>query len=320
MCSRPSASRNVVCSSGKLGDFLLDPHGHGQHAILPLRLHERLCERPLAVRVVLVRVREEEHRLRREEPPLGEPLELLRREPRLLDPRAPLDRRDRPRPDVPLLEPGLPVLRDLVPPLEPAVRGVQVRKQQLGLHDAHVAQGIGRTRRVRDVLVREAAHDVEDGVHVAQVREELVPEAFTLRRALHEPRDVHEADRGRSRLLGAENRGEVRQLGVGDGGDPDVLIDGAERVVRDGRARVRQRVQQRGLAHVRQPGDPHRERHDASSARQRAAMRSAVMRMTACTSLSAPVATSRMRSASMYAGVVAMRFSASMTTSVTFAS
>ena len=45
-----------------------------------------------------------------------------------------------------------------------------------------------------DVRVLEAADHLHDGVHLADVREELVAEAFALARALHEAGDVHELD------------------------------------------------------------------------------------------------------------------------------
>ena len=48
---------------------------------------------------------------------------------------------------------------------------------------------------VVDVRVLEAAHDLHDGVHLADVGEELVAEALALARALHQAGDVHELDR-----------------------------------------------------------------------------------------------------------------------------
>ena len=48
-----------------------------------------------------------------------------------------------------------------------------------------------------DVLVLEAADDLDDGVHFADVGQELVAEAFALARALDEAGDVDELDRRR---------------------------------------------------------------------------------------------------------------------------
>jgi len=49
---------------------------------------------------------------------------------------------------------------------------------------------------VHDVRVLEAAHHVRDGVAFADIGEELVAQAFALRCAGHEPRDIDELDRG----------------------------------------------------------------------------------------------------------------------------
>ena len=81
--------------------------------------------------------------------------------------------------------------------------GREVRERELGVDRLDVGQRIDLARHVDDVVVLEAAHDVRDRVGLADVGEELVAEAFALRRAGDEPRDVDELDRRRDDLLAA---------------------------------------------------------------------------------------------------------------------
>jgi hypothetical protein len=67
---------------------------------------------------------------------------------------------------------------------------------------------------------------------LADVGEELVAQAFALRRALHDPGDVHEGHRRGQQSLGAEDAGELCEPGVGQVHDADIGLDRGERVVR----------------------------------------------------------------------------------------
>ena len=134
--------------------------------------------------------------------------------------------------------------------------GGQVREAQLEVDDFAVADRIDRAHDVLDVVVLEAADDVHDGVHLADVGEELVAESFALAGALDQPGDVDELDRGGDGGLGFDQGGEGVEPGVGDGDDAGVGVDGGEGIVRDQRAGVGQGVEERRLADVRQSDDP----------------------------------------------------------------
>ena len=61
----------------------------------------------------------------------------------------------------------------------------------------NVAHGVDATHSCADDIgIIKAADDVDDGVRVADVAEELVAETLALRRALDKTRDVHKFDRG----------------------------------------------------------------------------------------------------------------------------
>ena len=106
-----------------------------------------------------------------------------------------------------------------------------------------------------DVGVIKAANDMNNGVGIADIAEELVAETFALRRALDETRDIHELDRGRGILFRLVHLREIVQPRVRHGDDADVRLDRAERIVRRLRPGVCQRIEKRALAHIGQTHD-----------------------------------------------------------------
>ena len=116
---------------------------------------------------------------------------------------------------------------------------------------------------VHDVLVGEAAHHLDDGVDFADVLQELVAQALTLRGALHQAGDIHELEGRGNDHLGLGELRERRQPIVGHHHDADVGLDGAERIVRGlGLASLGEGVEERGLANVRQADDAGTEHGD----------------------------------------------------------
>jgi hypothetical protein len=118
---------------------------------------------------------------------------------------------------------------------------------------------------VHDVVVLEHADDLADGVGLADVGEELVPQSLTLRGPAHEPGDVDERHGGRHRLLGREHLGEHPQPRVREVHHTDVRVDGREGVVRREDRILGQRVEERRLADVGQPDDADGESHEVES-------------------------------------------------------
>ena len=96
---------------------------------------------------------------------------------------------------------------------------------------------------------------MDDGVALADVAEELVAEAGTLACALDKTRDIDKFDDGGSLLLGSIHLGELVEALVRNGHHADVRLDGAEGVVGAFRARVGDRVEESGLADIRQSDD-----------------------------------------------------------------
>ena len=139
---------------------------------------------------------------------------------------------------------------------EGRLQGLHVGQHQLDLDRLDVRERLDRARHVDHVGVLEAADDLEDGVDLADVAEELVAEPFPFARPLHDPGDVHEAERRGDELLGDDVLADHRQAIVGDAHDPFVRLDGAEGVIRAlGCLGAREGVEQGALAHVGQTDD-----------------------------------------------------------------
>ena len=104
------------------------------------------------------------------------------------------------------------------------------------LHELVVDRGVARAAVGQQVVARLHRHDVQQRAGALEVREELVPEAHALGRALEQPGHVRD---GQLRAVVRLDRAELR-------------LDGGERVVGHLRARVRDAVEQRRLARVRE--------------------------------------------------------------------
>ncbi len=95
---------------------------------------------------------------------------------------------------------SLPVARLRVL-LGAALQALEVGEHQFGLDRLGVGHRIDAAFDMGDVAVFEAAQHVYDGVDFADIGEELVAEAFALRRAAHQACDVDEGDARRDQLL-----------------------------------------------------------------------------------------------------------------------
>ena len=80
---------------------------------------------------------------------------------------------------------------------EPFLHGFQIGQHQFGVDDFDVAHGINVAGDMMNVRVLEAADDLDDGVHFADVREKFVAQTFALRRAFDQAGDVHKLNRRR---------------------------------------------------------------------------------------------------------------------------
>ena len=103
---------------------------------------------------------------------------------------------------------------------------------------------------MRHVLVRKTAHHVHDRVHFADMRQKFIAQPFAPGRALDQSRNVHEFDDRGGYFFAVVQGGEFIEPLVGYRHHAHVGLDGAERIIRGLCARVRDRVEKSGFAHV----------------------------------------------------------------------
>ncbi len=138
---------------------------------------------------------------------------------------------------------------------------LQVLQEELGVDHFHVAHRIDFARHVRHLVIFEAAHDVNDGVHFADIGEELIAQSLALGGAFHEAGNVDKLDGGGSGLGGAGQLGDPREPLVRNGHDAHVGVDRAERIVFGRGPGVAQCIEDRRLADVGEADEAALERH-----------------------------------------------------------
>ena len=155
-----------------------------------------------------------------------------------------------------------PLLAFLAKRIAAALQAFHVGDHQLGLDRVCVADGIDAALDVHHVGVFETAQHIGDGVDFADVAEKLVAEAFALGGAAHEPGDVDERQPRRNRSSRARDLAQLVEARIGHADVTDVGLDGAKGIVGSlRRRRLRQRVEEGGLADVRQAHDAAFETH-----------------------------------------------------------
>ncbi len=114
-----------------------------------------------------------------------------------------------------------------------------------------------------DVIVFKAAQNMHNGVDFADIGKELVAQAFTFGSSAHQTCNINEVDAGRDDFLRACDFRNAILTWIGNRHFASVWFDGAERIVCSlCCGRLGQRVEERGLADVRQADDAAFETHD----------------------------------------------------------
>jgi hypothetical protein len=145
---------------------------------------------------------------------------------------------------------------DLLLLRELALDGLEVLELQLCVNDILVGCGVyGSIALTYDVIVVEAADDVDDGVALTDVTEELVAEALTLGGTLHQSGDIYDLTRCGHDTSRMDDLSELRQTLVGYGDDTEVGFNRTEGEVGCLCLSARQAVEKRGFADVRQAHD-----------------------------------------------------------------
>ena len=112
-----------------------------------------------------------------------------------------------------------------------------------------------------DIVVDESADDLTDGIGFADVREELVAQAFPFGGAAHDSSDVDEIDGGIEDAFGGEDLRQPAQPGVRQRDHAHVRFDRRERVVCRENLVLGQCVKHGRLADIGQSHDSNSQSH-----------------------------------------------------------
>ena len=105
---------------------------------------------------------------------------------------------------------------------------------------------------MRDVRVDKATHDMGYSINLTDVFKELVAKALTLRRALDEAGDIDKTHGSRRRLLGIVEFMQDLKARVWHRDNADIRLNRAEREIGRFSAGLRDGIEKRALADIRQ--------------------------------------------------------------------
>ena len=114
---------------------------------------------------------------------------------------------------------------------------------------------------MNDIVVLEAAHDVSDGVALADVGQEFVAQTFAFAGTGDKSGNIDEFGDGVQDALRIDDCGELGQTIIGHRHDADVGFDGAKRIIFGGDFGARERIKQRRFADIGQTHDSTLKRH-----------------------------------------------------------
>ncbi len=84
---------------------------------------------------------------------------------------------------------------------------------------------------MRHIIVLKAAHHMQNGVHLADVREKAVAQPFAAACALNQPSNVYEFDHGRRVFCRVVKLFKKVHAFIWHGHDAHIGLNGAERIV-----------------------------------------------------------------------------------------
>ena len=146
--------------------------------------------------------------------------------------------------------------------VQPLLQTLQVSEDELGLDNPHIAHRVHRSLHMHHVVIVKAAHHLQDGIALANVAQELVPQPLALGGPAHEPGDVRKVHRSVNDAPALANLGELLHPRVGHRHRRLVRLDGAEGIIRRLRIlRPRQRIEQRRLPNIRQTNNTNGKTH-----------------------------------------------------------
>ena len=141
-------------------------------------------------------------------------------------------------------------------PLHLFLHRFQVRNLQFQVEGLNVPDRIHRAIDVGQLLIVEASDHLDQGIGIADVREEFVAHPFALTGAFGESGNIHNLHGGRDHLLRGLEVFQVVEPGIGYIHHAHVGLVGSEGKTGCFHLGVGHTIEQSGFAHVRYPDNP----------------------------------------------------------------
>ena len=145
------------------------------------------------------------------------------------------------------------------------LQAVEIRKHQLRLHSLRIAHRIDRALNVRHIAIFKTSQHMRNRIHLANMRQKLVPQPLTTRSPTHQPGNIHKLKLSRNDLLRVRQLGQHLKPRIRHSHAPHIRLNRTKRVVSGlSRSGLGKRIEQRGLAHIRQTDNSAIESHSNS--------------------------------------------------------
>ena len=131
----------------------------------------------------------------------------------------------------------------------------EISKCELGLNGLDICQRIDSAADMHDIVILKTAHHMNDGIGLANIGKKLIAQSLAFTGTCHQACDVNKLHRRRKDPLRAHNAGQLGEPRVGNLDDAHIRLNGAEGIILGGNARLGQRIEQGGFAHIRQADD-----------------------------------------------------------------
>ena len=135
------------------------------------------------------------------------------------------------------------------------LHSLQILDLQLIIDHLHIAHRVHSRVDMSDIIIIETAEHMDDGIRLADISQELIAEALTLRGPLHEPGDVDDLHRSRDHRPGVAELHEASQTIIGHRDHTHIRFNSTEREISRLCLRIAKTVKESGLADIGQPHD-----------------------------------------------------------------
>ena len=144
------------------------------------------------------------------------------------------------------------------------LNGIQISQVKFRLYHFNITQWINTAIDMHDILIFKTANNMGNGVNLTNVPKKLVTQAFSATRPFHQSGDIDKLHGCWQHLLWIDNVRQLIKPLIGNCYDPNIRLNGAERIIGRFGASGGDRVKDSRLADIWQANDAAFESHNSS--------------------------------------------------------